>query len=249
MNAEHQHGATSQHKSVDGVARAQLSQVFFARLKDPESARAIATGVCYCCKTAMAVGKDGAVYAAWRHVYPGSVRDIAFTMSRDGGNTFEQPVRVSDDHWVLDGCPENGPAMTVGGDHRIHVVWATLVPGTFSDSEPTLALFYAMSQDGRQFTMRQRIPTEGFPRHPQIALGPHGDVVVVWDEQAGGNRRIAMARGTVDANGRAQFVRQGITDDASAAYPVVATADSDTIVAWTSGSTGRTVVRAKRVSP
>ena len=31
----HQHGATSQRPAADGVARAQLSQIFFARLNDP----------------------------------------------------------------------------------------------------------------------------------------------------------------------------------------------------------------------
>jgi hypothetical protein len=83
-------------------------------------------------------------------------------MSADGGKTFEQPVRVSEDDWVLNGCPENGPALTVDANRRIHVVWPTLVPGATSDSEPTLALFYATSKNGHEFTRRQRIPTEGF---------------------------------------------------------------------------------------
>ena len=48
------------------------------------SARALTSGVCYCCKTSLAIA-DGSVYAVWRHVYPGNMRDIAFTVSRDGG--------------------------------------------------------------------------------------------------------------------------------------------------------------------
>ena len=36
----HQHGAASQRSPADGVARAQLSQIFFARLSEPASARA-----------------------------------------------------------------------------------------------------------------------------------------------------------------------------------------------------------------
>src|SRR4030095_10372973 len=51
----HQHGATMQHQT-DGAATAQLSQIFFARLNDSASARAIAHGVCYCCKTSVAAG-------------------------------------------------------------------------------------------------------------------------------------------------------------------------------------------------
>jgi hypothetical protein len=245
-HADHQHGAADGHPT-DGVARAQLSKLFFGRLDAPTSARALVGGVCYCCKTSIASGTNGAIYAAWRHVYPGSVRDIAFAMSSDGGRAFSTPVRVSDDHWVLDGCPENGPALAVDDRQRIHVVWPTLVPGATAEGGPALALFYATSPDGQHFTTRQRVPTEGVPRHPQIAVSSRGEVTVAWDEQAGGTRRVALARGTVDASGAARFARQTIADAAPAVYPVLGTVDDGTVVAWTSGSSGQTVIRHERL--
>jgi hypothetical protein len=245
-HAEHQHLATGQGKT-EGVARAQLSKLFFARLGKPDSARRVAGGVCYCCKTSIATDREGVVYAAWRNVYEGNVRDIAFSKSSDGGNTFASPVRVSNDHWVLDGCPENGPALAVDSRNRIHVAWPTLVPGAAPGGEPTLALFYATSQDGRHFTRRQQIPTEGLPRHSQIAAGPRGELVVAWDEQSPGVKRIALARGALDENGTARFVRQAIGDAAPATYPVVASVEGGTIVAWTSGERGHTVVRVERL--
>ena len=72
-------------------------------------------GVCYCCKVAMATAADGAIIAAWRHVYAGNIRDIAFTISRDGGRTFAAPQRLSEDRWQLAGCPDDGPALAVDG--------------------------------------------------------------------------------------------------------------------------------------
>ena len=245
-HAGHQHGASSAQQQ-DGAARAQLSKLFFARLGNGETARELTGGVCYCCKTAIATGSDGAIYAAWRHVYPGNIRDIAFTMSRDGGRTFTPPARVSDDKWVIDGCPENGPAVAVDDRGRIHVVWPTLVPGTTRGSEPTLALFYAFSRDGLRFTPRQLIPTEGFPRHPQIALDSRGEAIVAWDEQASGIRRVAIGRGTVDDNGTARFIRQLLTGGQAGTYPVVATTDGGAIVAWTSGTADQRVVRVEQV--
>jgi hypothetical protein len=259
-HAAHQHPATGQ-KPGDGVARAQLSKLIFSRLAEPDnsgigvrsaeppSQTAITGGVCYCCKTAIATDSSGAVYAAWRHVYEGNVRDIAFTKSPDGGPSFAHPLRVSDDRWVLDGCPENGPAMAVDTDKRIHIVWPTLVPGATARSEPTLALFYATSTDGRQFTTRQRVPTQGVPRHPQIAVGPAGAPIVAWDEQAGGTRRIAVARGTVAAGGPVRFVREQIGDTGTRAeYPAIAPVNGGAIVAWTSGAAGQTVLRTQRLS-
>ena len=70
------------------------------------------------------------LYAAWRHVYPGNMRDMAFTVSRDGGATFAPPLRVSEDKWVLEGCPDDGPAIAVDGRSHVHLVWPTLVAGT-----------------------------------------------------------------------------------------------------------------------
>jgi hypothetical protein len=245
QHTEHKHEASS-GRQTDGVTRAQLSKLFFGRLASTDSTRAITGGVCYCCKTTIATGANGSIYAAWRHVYPGNVRDIAFTMSSDGGRTFAPPLRVSEDQWVIDGCPENGPALTLDASGRIHVVWPTLVAGSSPSSEPTLALFYAMSSDGRRFTPRQRIPTQGFPRHPQIAVNSQGELIVVWDEQTKGNRRIALARGSAAGNGTIRFARQPVADSQSAAYPVIGTAGDGVILAWTSGSAGRTEIRVLR---
>jgi hypothetical protein len=243
-HAEHMHDATAAQQK-DGVARAQLSKLFFSRLDAPDSARPLTGGVCYCCKTTIAAGRDGSLYAAWRHVYPGNVRDIAFTMSADNGRTFTPPSRVSEDQWVLDGCPENGPALTVDDHNRIHLVWPTLMPGARPDSEPSLALFYASSRDGRQFTKRQQLPTEGVPRHPQIAVGSGGELMVVWDEQLSGTRRVALARASVVGDGAPRFGRHDVGDDTRGVYPAIAIAGGEAIVAWTSGS-GQTAIRTAR---
>jgi hypothetical protein len=246
-HAEHQHAASGGNKT-DGVARAQLSKLFFARLDGRDSGRALTGGVCYCCKTSIATDAGGGIYAAWRHVYDGNIRDIAFSRSSDGGRSFSAPVRVSEDKWVLDGCPENGPALAVDQQKRIHVVWPTLVPGPSSSTEPALGMFYATSQDGVHFSPRQQLPTEGFPRHVQIAVTAQGEIVTVWEEQAPGVRRVVLARGKVNSSGVAQLVRQPIDDAAPATYPVVAATDGGTIIAWTSGSTGQTVLQTQWVA-
>ena len=226
---------------VDGAVRAQMSKLYFSRGED--AARAVAAGVCYCCKTAVAAGADGSIYAAWRHVYPGNIRDIAFTMSRDGGRTFSDPLRVSDDRWVLDGCPENGPAMAVDGRQRVHIVWPTLVGGQAPDAEPTLDLFYASSTNGQSFTPRRRLPAQGLPRHVNIAALPDDSLVAVWEEQAAGTRRVVLAR----ARGGEPFTRRIVSGGERASYPVVASTETATLVAWTSESNGRSSIQVSRV--
>lgn len=243
-HSAHQHGAAAGGET-DGVERAQRSKLFFAQLDDPGGAQALTGGVCYCCKTALATAPDGTIYAAWRHVYPGSVRDIAFTSSRDGGRTFSEPVRVSEDSWVLEGCPENGPSMAVDLRQRVHIAWPTLIQEPAS-AEPTLALFYAESHDGLRFTPRQRLPTEGVPRHVRIASYSSGSIAMVWEEGSEGTRRVVLGLGAPDEDGRVSWRRRVISGDATATYPVLATIEDGMVIAWVHDTGAGPGVRVER---
>jgi hypothetical protein len=231
----------------EGHMSPQQSKIYFAALDGSIAPHAITAGVCYCCKTALAAEPDGSVYAAWRHVYPGNLRDIAFSRSQDGGRTFTPPIRVSEDHWMLDGCPDDGPAMVVDAKHRVHIVWPTLVQGAGAGGEPTIALFYATSADGRVFTERQRLPTEGLPHHPQIAINHEGALTIAWDELKDGTRRAAAVKATVNAEGRASFAPVALPASAPALYPVVAAMPDGAVVAWTSGAPATSTIAVVRV--
>lgn len=127
MGAMHKHDASAPAAKADPTERAGLSQLYFSSL-DGTDAVAITRTVCYCCKTTVVTNGHN-VYAVWRHVYPGSQRDIAFSMSRDRGKTFLAPVRISDDHWQIDRCPDNGPSMAIDATQRVHVAWPTPADG------------------------------------------------------------------------------------------------------------------------
>jgi hypothetical protein len=217
----------------------QFSSLYYT--SGGESAeREITKGVCYCCKTALAVSSNGALYSAWRHVYPGNIRDIAFTMSRDGGRTFTSPARVSADNWQLAGCPDDGPAMTVEANGTIHLVWPTVIGG----ASPEGALFYASSKDGRTFSARQRVPTLGSPKpsHPQILTTAKG-LLIAWDEVVGGVRQAVARALQVDRGGRPTFgdvIRLGGTNSSS--YPVLAATATGVVSAVTRGTGAESVV-------
>ena len=250
MAASHHDHAAKSNEKPDGVAMAQKSKLYFASLDGTAAPRAVTGGVCYCCKTALVSGAGGKVYAAWRHVYPGNLRDMAFSMSRDGGRTFAPPIRVSEDRWALEGCPDDGPAMVVDTQQRIHVVWPTLVrePSAESaESTETIALFYASSNDGVTFTSRQRIPTEGLPHHPRIALAADGSLAVAWDELTKGSRRVALARAIRADKGLPKFRREPLMSQSPAVYPALAIAGGDVIAVWTSGTSTESSIQIGRI--
>ena len=221
----------------DGADMAQFSGLYYS---SGTIERQLAKGVCYCCKVAFAAGANGTLYAAWRHVYKGNIRDIAFLASHDGGRTFSAPSRVSEVNWQLVGCPDDSPAMSVGGDGVVHLVWPTVIGG----EKPQGALFYSSTRDGRTFTPRQRIETLGGPKpsHPQVVVGPKGRIVVAWDEVIDGTRRAAaraivrMVDGTVSVG-----PNLSLGAPSPAAYPVMAISDRGLLTAWTNG-TGATAV-------
>jgi hypothetical protein len=252
----HDEGIASSHHDhtgakPDGVAMAQRSKLFVASLDGAVAPHAVTGGVCYCCKTALATGSDGAIYAAWRHVYAGNMRDIAFSASRDGGRSFSAPVRVSEDRWMLEGCPDDGPSLAVDGRNRVHVVWPTLVGGETAQgeegSDPSTAIFYASSRDGRVFTPRVKLPTEGMPHHPQIVVSSEGSIVAAWDEGYAGKRRAVIARAQPGSGGDLRFTRTVIGHTDGDLYPAIAGSGGTTVAAWVANRGAGSVIAVSRL--
>jgi hypothetical protein len=205
---------------------------------DPPVETPVASNVCFCCKTAVvARGRD--VFVAWRHLFPGGVRDIAVARSADGGRTFQEPVRVSEDNWKIDACPDDGPAMTVDGDGALHVAWPTLV--TDPDTR-RMAIFESTSRDGGvTFSPRARVDeANSGPAHPRLATTGGGRSAVVWDELAQGTRRVLFR----PAGGAAA----PLTTGGVASYPAIAAVGDGFVVAWTDQAEGASVIRAIRVN-
>ena len=136
--------------------------------------------------------------------------------------------------------------MAVDSRNRVHIVWPTLVNGSTPDAEPALELFYAVSNDGRSFAPRLRIPTEGVPRHARIVTAADDSLVVVWEEQTSHARRVVI--GHARAN-EGRFTRDVVSGAGSAVYPVVAAAGRASVVAWTSLAGERSTIQVRRLEP
>lgn len=245
---DHQHpaapaGTPSEKAALDGVAMAERSGLYYAVDGARRAAeRELAKGVCYCCKVAVAATPRGGLVAAWRHVFPGNVRDIAFLASAGDGQ-FTKPARVSADEWHLAGCPDDGPAIAVDDGGTSHVVWPTVIGGP----SPEGAIFYASSADGGSFTARVRIPTLGSPRpmHPQVHADSDSHLFVAWDEIVDGTRR-AVVRGVRFDEARQPIfgaARRLGTAAAPSSYPMVVTTTKGALGIYVEGKPGASVVR------
>jgi hypothetical protein len=137
--------------------------------------RRVATEVCPCCKTSLAISPDGTVYAGWRQVLPGNYRHIAVATSPDGGTSFSSPVIVSDDRWVLQGCPVSGPSLSVDrSSGNLKVLWYA------AGEAGTPGLYLSESRDNaRSFSPRQLISEETVHGTPVLASG-NNKAIALW---------------------------------------------------------------------
>jgi hypothetical protein len=205
--------------------------LYYARLAPDDTVveTPLATDVCFCCKTAVQpVGPD--IVVAWRHIFPGSLRDFGFARFSAGAPPPANvtPTRVSQDDWKLDACPDDGPAVATDATGTLHVAWPSVVEGAGGER----AVFYATSVDGRRFTARRRLndPAAGVASHPQIAVSSTGDVTVVWDQALEGARRTFIAERRADRWSPPAPLSNGHP----ASYPAVALTPDGAVVVWTS---------------
>ena len=173
-------------------------EVFFASSADGGRSfganQRLAQNACPCCKTAVAAGRDGRVYASWRQVLPGEFRHIALASSEDGGKTFAQPKIVSDDRWMTASCPVSGPALSAGALGTLRVAWYT------EGAKGAPGLYWAESRDGGKTFSESRPLAAGQARgNPHLlTLGTSG-TTVVWESNETGSARVMSAPLAADA--------------------------------------------------
>jgi hypothetical protein len=138
-----------------------------------QSDKLIGETVCQCCRTDIYTDLNGNVHVVYRDIessIKGQVRDFAHVVSSDNGNIFSKPKIISQDNWIVDGCPHTGASLA-GDQNKIEVVWFT--------AGGTPGLYRTVSTDqGKTFQPRQLVSQEAL--HPQISS--LGDLsIIVWD--------------------------------------------------------------------
>ena len=148
--------------------------------------RKVASEACPCCKTSLAVARDGTLYAGWRQVLPGNFRHIAVATSTDGGAKFSSPKIVSDDRWVLQGCPVSGPSLSIDPDGNLQVLW-------YAAGEANApGLYISGSQDkGRSFSPRRLLSQEAVKGTPSLAPGGNA-AVALWQSASVAETKLGL---------------------------------------------------------
>lgn len=205
------------------------SGLYFARTSGTsgfQNEQLISQPCCQCCRTELFIDTKGGIHALYRAILNDSIRDMVHTVSTNNGKNFSDPVRISNDNWILKGCPHTGPAMTEN-KMGLHFTWFT--------GAAKKGCFYTSSSDnGTSFAIPDSVSSSG--SHPQLASLTNGELLIVWDQIILHNnkpfKQIAIQKRSDDGISEGKHV---LTNDSSdAAYPVITALPHNTaIIAYT----------------
>ncbi|MGB8193161.1 MAG: sialidase family protein [Chitinophagaceae bacterium] len=190
---------------------------------------------CQCCRTDLFVDSKGGIHALYRGIIKDSIRDMVHMVSTDGAKTFSQPKRISNDNWVINGCPHTGPSMIENKD-GLHFAWYT--------GGSKRGCFYTQSvNNGSSFVKQDSISSLG--SHPQMTALSNKNMVIVWDEfaESGDKASKMIALQKRDEAGNAQEKRFITSDTTVSTYPVVSGLDeTSSFVAYSTKRDGKNYV-------
>ena len=221
-------------------------------------------GVCPCCPTAACFAPDGTLLVGFRNIQDG-YRDIAIGRLRPGQSAFEGPFPVIGNTWKFDGCPHDGPSLTVTGD-TLHVAWMDARGG------PQRCYYARAKLPELKFEVRELHPnTPGTQGNPKLLADTAGALHAVWEASLGtepaaenptghqhGPPKVGAAGGravmyAVMPAGQTEFGGVRAVAPKPGAFqtrPVLAAGDGTIFVAWNELDTaGKAVVVTRLAGP
>ena len=191
----------------------------------------IAESCCQCCRTDLFIDKSSNIHILYRAIINDSIRDMVHAVSGDGGQTFSKPKQISDDNWVLKGCPHSGPAMTAN-EEGVHFAWYT--------GGQQSGVFYTNTNDnGNRFEPKDSVSSKA--RHPQIVAGSDRSVIIAWDEPIRNGVVVTSKIGIEKRiDGKAVLHAFISPEKLKATYPVISFTDNNLLVAYSINQNGTT---------
>jgi hypothetical protein len=185
-------------------------------------------GSCPCCQLTSTTGPDGAVYLGGRVVTRDNERSPEVAVSRDGGKTFSERVKVSGTRWVLDGCPLKPTALAAEGQ--------SLHTAVFNGAEQPSGVLYSRSTDGgRTFEPAIKLHTEAAVSDAPSLVATKRAVYAFWHGKAGGERRV-YSRISTDGGKTFGPVQELSAPAGANGYPAgAALPDGRAVLVWQQG--------------
>jgi hypothetical protein len=133
------------------------------------------------------VNSEDWLFISWRQVLPGDFRHIAVASSIDHAKTFSKPTIVSDDQWMLAGCPVSGSSLFAGSDGSLKVLWYS------EGKNGQTGLYWSESRDGAATFGPRHLLEAGATRGTPVLLNDGGGLSAIWQTIEGSSAKILWA--------------------------------------------------------
>ena len=184
-------------------------------------------------RPAVAVDSADTIHVVWQDSTPGNY-EIYYKSSTDGGATWSANRRLT---WTMGGSM--APAVAVGPDDGIHVVWQDSTTGNWE-------IHHKGSTDGgATWSANRRLTwTDGESLNPAVDSGE--SLHVLWEDELPGNYEIYSKRST-DGGTSWEAAKRLTWTTAGSFGPAVATGSgSQVFAAWSDDATGNDEIYYRR---
>lgn len=220
-NADNADHLTHDHESAPMTLRSAVINRANQITDEPE----IDARTCSCCQTDMARWGDRA-FVMYRDRTDDEIRDIS--ISQRSSSIWSAPTRIHDDHWQIEGCPVNGPAIAVGGAMGL-VFWPTLI-----NEQMTLRYVLAESPEALiNNPPMYQLQLQAAPSGRVDAAAWRDGFLLTWISRARDRPAIEVA--VVDAGGRAELsvpIAEPALRGRSTSFPRVISDGERGLVVW-----------------
>ncbi len=224
IGMEESHGHGHDHGHGHGGGPMTLRGVQFDIDGKLSTSTELDVRVCDCCQTAAVATKEG-LLVAYRDRSEEEMRDISIVRFANG--KWSKPQTPNPDHWKIEGCPVNGPALDAEGNF-VGLAW-------FSAANEQSVVKLSLSDDGGQNFSEAIALQEANPLgRVDVEVWNKEEVIVTWIEDEGEDTFIKIVR--VNASGKIGIPQKIIQTKSSrrSGFPRIQKVDNRLVLAWTS---------------
>lgn len=225
-------------------AEMQSASLFYALSSDGGQSwsdnRLLSGRACASCRVTALADSTGLIAVAYRSV-AGGMRDPTLVITRNRGLTVAADTVLAPDHWRLDMCPVDGPALTMDHAGGGHIAWHSGAGAGGTWLAPWRA---ETGIAGLRRSLADSLVGAG---HPRLArLGEATLVTLEGSTHADSGRSVIVVRALEPDGTLTPWLLLG-TDARDAA--VAAAGDRAALVCWTEGAERGTRIRLVRLTP
>ena len=197
------------------------------------------SATCDCCQTSIAVTNDGPI-VVYRDRSEKEVRDIYIARKVNG--VWEAPTPVHKDGWIINGCPVNGPKVTVNSNN-LAVSWFTV-----SNENPTVNLSFSKS-NGAYFDTPIKINDHDAIGRVDVAFLNEQEVVVSYMEGDDLGTYLRVKKVSIDGKVSGPITISKIDGGRNTGVPQLEIFNNEIFVVWTVFVDEKNQLKSVKLSP